>query len=172
MLIIGNGSYLYHLCVSGRCTRRGFMRLPSWPHHRRFANKNKMFVPQDTLSASQIVMWRFHYYGQFVTGGRMATASSLQADTYGRMIRTLNWMKENISVVHFYSRDYQNDHQRRDKASAITSWAKHKTLTKWDLEEAIVPSLSIRASSGVGTQDCITISSCVGPRVQIVIPLL
>ena len=69
MLIIGNGSYLYHLCVSGRCTRRGFMRLPSWPHHRMFANKNKMFVPLDTLSASQIVMWRFHYYGQFVTGG-------------------------------------------------------------------------------------------------------
>ena len=80
-----------------------------------------------------------------------AHCKQLQAGTYGRMIRTLNWMKENISVVHFYSRDYQNDHQRRDKASAITSWAKHKTLTKWDLEEAIVPSLSIRATSGVGT---------------------
>ena len=58
------------------------------------------FISFGDLSDWQIVQqWHF---GQFMTARLCPT---------GRMIRCLNWVKENVSFVHFFASDYQDDHQ-------------------------------------------------------------
>ena len=58
------------------------------------------FTSFGDLSDWQIVQqWLF---GQFMTALLCPT---------GRMIRGLNWVKENVSFVHFFASDYQDDHQ-------------------------------------------------------------